>query len=446
MASVGSIRTASIEALNVSKRTTSRSRGGREQSRGTLPPLITSLGNATIAELQESRPSIQRACCSSCAAGRGCEGEVLHRDAKEAGAPLDAPTRTKAESAFGADFRGVRVHRDASAEHASQALGARAFTIGRDIYFGSGMYSPDSAAGFKLLAHELTHTLQQGGGQTGPMPATLEVSEPADASEQEAETISEHFSSGAAVSVGSRIQSLSTPSVQRAQTVGTRVTQPTGAKSPYRAVTAAFDGENFTLFGDGKQILTASGQSGRPNTVQAADAKACGGAPTDSYLNNPRYVGIKDNGAIPEGQYTFLRSDMVTFTTSEQAKVSLAGESEYVDPGGLPVHGDWGAARAALHPVTLAPSKFCGSTSGRSGFYLHGGVMPGSSGCIDIGNAAIQKVVDLLAGYTGPVRLTVKYTTVAPDVGPLDRALGRFMYPPKKDPGITDRLKSLLDF
>jgi hypothetical protein len=361
------------------------------------------------------------------------------------GSSLEAAVRTKAESALGRDFGAVRIHRDTAAERASEALGARAFTIGRDIYFAGGAYAPESVAGFSLLAHELTHTLQQRDAQAAPTSARLDVSSPTDISEREAEGIADRASRGGRIGGATSIQTIG-HSLQRAKAVGTTVTQPAGVKSPYKVVTATFDGKDFTLFGDGKQIMTASGQSGRPNTVSAADAKACGGAPTDSYLNNPRYVGIRDNGAIPEGVFTFQRSEMVTFTAEEQAKVALAGESEYVDPGGKPVHGDWGAARAPLHPVSLVPSKFCGSTAGRSGFYLHGGVMPGSSGCIDIGNDAITKVVDSLAGYTGSVRLTVKYTAAAPVVGPVDRALGRFMYPPGKDPGIVDRVKSLLDF
>jgi hypothetical protein len=123
--------------------------------------------------------------------------------------------------------------------------------------------------------------------------------------------------------------------------------------------------------------------------------------------------------------------------------MALAGESEYVDPSGSALHGDWGAARAPLRPIRIVPTKTCGNTGSRSGFYLHGGVMPGSSGCIDIGNDAITKVVDVLLGYPDPVHVVVKYTQPLPNVGALERAAGRFMYPPGKNPSITDRLKSL---
>jgi hypothetical protein len=66
------------------------------------------------------------------------------------------------ESAFGRDFSGVRVHRDAEAGEVSDQLSASAFTQGNHIYFGEGMFDPQGSAGSRLLAHELTHVVQQG--------------------------------------------------------------------------------------------------------------------------------------------------------------------------------------------------------------------------------------------------------------------------------------------
>jgi hypothetical protein len=67
------------------------------------------------------------------------------------------------EPRFGADFSGVRVHTDGEADQISQDLSARAFTTGSDIYFGQGEYRPSSTGGQELLAHELTHVVQQSG-------------------------------------------------------------------------------------------------------------------------------------------------------------------------------------------------------------------------------------------------------------------------------------------
>jgi hypothetical protein len=68
------------------------------------------------------------------------------------------------ESHFGTDFSGVKIHTDSNAVQMSRELNAQAFTVGSDIYFNSGKYAPDSDSGKHLLAHELTHTVQQGDG------------------------------------------------------------------------------------------------------------------------------------------------------------------------------------------------------------------------------------------------------------------------------------------
>lgn len=69
---------------------------------------------------------------------------------------------------MGADFSRVNVHTDSNANQMNSALGARAFTHGTDIYFNSGEYKPDSSDGKHLLAHELTHTIQQSSGKMTP--------------------------------------------------------------------------------------------------------------------------------------------------------------------------------------------------------------------------------------------------------------------------------------
>ncbi len=81
---------------------------------------------------------------------------------KGGGAPMSQNTQSQMESGFGADFSGVRIHTNNSAEEMSQNLNAQAFTHGNDIYFNSGKYNPDTSQGKHLLAHELTHTIQQG--------------------------------------------------------------------------------------------------------------------------------------------------------------------------------------------------------------------------------------------------------------------------------------------
>jgi hypothetical protein len=81
---------------------------------------------------------------------------------KGAGAALPGDTRQSLEGRFGADFSNVRIHTGTQAEKLSADIHAHAFTHGGDIYFNSGKYSPNTAEGGHLLAHELTHTIQQG--------------------------------------------------------------------------------------------------------------------------------------------------------------------------------------------------------------------------------------------------------------------------------------------
>jgi uncharacterized protein DUF4157 len=80
------------------------------------------------------------------------------------GHSLDGGTRQRMEKAFGTSFSGVRVHTGADAEGLSEGMNARAFTVGNDIAFGAGEYSPGTLVGDALIAHELAHTVQQGSG------------------------------------------------------------------------------------------------------------------------------------------------------------------------------------------------------------------------------------------------------------------------------------------
>lgn len=78
------------------------------------------------------------------------------------GCLMDSKTRAAMENGFGADFSGVKIHSDSTAADLNNRLGAQAFTTRNDIYFNSGKYNPETRPGEQLLAHELTHTIQQG--------------------------------------------------------------------------------------------------------------------------------------------------------------------------------------------------------------------------------------------------------------------------------------------
>jgi hypothetical protein len=91
----------------------------------------------------------------------------IQRMRKRPAPGLDPTTRARVENAVGSDLGGVRVHTDAAAADAANALGARAFTVGQDMFFGQGQYGTQSTEGQRLIAHEAAHTVQQRGGSAG---------------------------------------------------------------------------------------------------------------------------------------------------------------------------------------------------------------------------------------------------------------------------------------
>lgn len=114
------------------------------------------------------------------------------------GSPLDAGTQSSMESAFGTSFGDVRVHTDDRASRSAEAVGANAYTVGSDVVFRNGQYSPGSAVGQRTLAHELAHVVQQSQGPVDGAAAAggIRVSDPSDRFEQAAdETADEVMSS-----------------------------------------------------------------------------------------------------------------------------------------------------------------------------------------------------------------------------------------------------------
>lgn len=81
---------------------------------------------------------------------------------------LPDQNRKPLEQAFGSSFENVHIHTDAEADELNRSMQARAFTVGSDIYFRQDAYAPESTSGQRLLAHELTHVIQQGAASTRP--------------------------------------------------------------------------------------------------------------------------------------------------------------------------------------------------------------------------------------------------------------------------------------
>jgi len=133
------------------------------------------------------------------------------------GSPLDRDTRTDMESRLGHDFGDVRVHTDSRAHDSATAVNAHAYTVGSNVVFQRDKYDPSSTEGKTMLAHELTHVVQQ---RSGPVDGTptgggVQISDPSDRFEREAEANAEHAMSAPAPTV----MSPAGPAVQRQEAV-----------------------------------------------------------------------------------------------------------------------------------------------------------------------------------------------------------------------------------
>jgi len=117
---------------------------------------------------------------------------------KSPGQSLETTTRAFMESRFRHDFSHVRVHTDASAAEWARAINARAYAYGRDIYFGAGQFRPGTASGNRLIAHELSHVVQQRGGETTKRQA-IPIGNRQDACETRADAVADAVVGGWAV-------------------------------------------------------------------------------------------------------------------------------------------------------------------------------------------------------------------------------------------------------
>ena len=170
-----------------------------------LPAIARSIAShpvqpSALAAIQRSLLQLQRDCGNRCVqrmvgfarrengaleASREVEDSI--QSSRGGGQTLDSSVRGQMERSFGTDFSSVRVHHDTHADVLSRSLEARAFTTGSDIFFREGAYQPGTSSGRELLAHELTHVVQQ----TGRVQTKMSVSQPGDVYEVEADRMAQ---------------------------------------------------------------------------------------------------------------------------------------------------------------------------------------------------------------------------------------------------------------
>ena len=204
-------------------------------------------------------------------AGGADAGAVVGGLAGASGTSLPDGTRQQFEGSLGTDLSGVRLHTGPASATAADQLGARAFTTGQDVHFGAGQYQPDDPYGMHLLAHEVAHTVQQGPG--GAPQAKLEVSQPGDPLEHEADRAADAMVIGAptAVSAGSVAAARMIHRSEAAAPV--TAGNPTGAPAPEAPAAAPANVANKPMLRMGargpdvEELQRALGAAGHACTV-----------------------------------------------------------------------------------------------------------------------------------------------------------------------------------
>ena len=158
-----------VDRLNspqVQQKSIQRQASLEEEDELRMKPLAQAIQRQALPEEEDEelqmKPLAQRKVDGGGTASANLESSL--EMARGQGQPLRDEVRSSMEQAFGADFSGVRVHTDSRSDGLNQSIQARAFTTGQDIFFRQGEYQPGNRGGQELLAHELTHVVQQNGG------------------------------------------------------------------------------------------------------------------------------------------------------------------------------------------------------------------------------------------------------------------------------------------
>jgi hypothetical protein len=264
------------------------------------------------------------------------------------GAALDGGLRKKMESQLGADLSGARIHTGGESAAAARSFGARAFTVGNDVHFNAGEFKPGTKEGDRLIAHELTHVVQgqnsapavarKEGGEKDAAEAesaageqkggseALEVSQPGDAAEQEADHVADHavenmHGDGEAKGHGAEAKGEGADAEGKEDEGESKDGEKAGAgaktakpakKQEKPKIAAKLDGVGrkiYRLAGSTQGVTVQQGLPGAGGSYQGAlDAQAqAGGFQRDANLNNADKVALEGElaGAIMRNLNTF---------------------------------------------------------------------------------------------------------------------------------------------
>lgn len=321
---------------------------------------------------------------------------IVHDVLRSPGQPLDPATRTFMEPRFGHDFGQVRVHTDANAIESARAIAAQAYTVGVHVAFAEGRYAPETTAGRRLLAHELTHVVQQAAEST-VTPTRLAVKGDTSPLERAADA-----SADAAV----------------AGTLS-RITGPVGHTQVQRHKDdqVAYSGGQqgiLLVIRAGKLIGIAPAISGHPGHGEYEPAE--GPIPTGKYAMHPAIIRpTVSTVQNPESGINRIMSGYQEITST--VPIPCSGEHYCNVP--CPTASDpsqmcftlrdvWGPKRIKIEGSATVALPTGGKVV-RDGFYIHGGNAKDavSAGCIKSLYDGVFSQIRLLTGVGGMVPLCV---------------------------------------
>jgi outer membrane protein OmpA-like peptidoglycan-associated protein len=264
------------------------------QSQTTVNPTFTPVTSGLLqrctatAECSECRKKregmLQRAAITSSSVND--VPPIVHEILRSPGQPLDATTRAFMEPRFGHDFSSVKLHTDTRAAESARAVNALAYTVGQNVIFGQGQYSPRTNSGLQLIAHELTHTVQQSQAGSSFLLGEMRVNQPDAVDEREAAAIAEKVvSANGSESLAANIGPV-TPTIQR---LGDLTKVPPGLELRCEiANDSPLPAAEILLFGNNVSTLSSMQEAQIDNFVvnwQASGANAP--VRVDGYASTP---------------------------------------------------------------------------------------------------------------------------------------------------------------
>lgn len=229
----------------------------------------------------QTQERLQTKHCRASDPGQISTPPIVHEVLATLGQPLDSVTRNFVEPRFGHDFGQVRVHTDTKAAESARAVGALAYTVGRDVVFGAGQYAPGTMEGRRILAHELTHVIQQN-SRAAPHPGMLQR-QSLEEVQARAAGLESHLSASDRATLRQYIDLLRAGRIHSDDNAEVFTTMATLQDAVRRQAETASQGAGAREFGEG--ALAHSG----------ASFAAAGGLLVDDLSG----VGVADDVAIP---------------------------------------------------------------------------------------------------------------------------------------------------